>query len=296
MKSLRFGLIGAAAYVAPRHFRAILETGNDLIAAFDPHDNVGQLDSYFPNCQYFNLFERFDRHITKAIRRGEGPDWISVCSPNFVHDSHCLTGLRMGANVICEKPLVLTPANLEELQKAEEEAGKHIYTVLQLRYHPAIVELKARLDAGIKHKVELNYITPRGPWYAHSWKGDESRSGGLVFNIGIHFLDALIWIFGQPIASQVKHRDERRASGVFLLGRTTVKWNLSIAREDLPAKAKAPSFRKITVDGEEIEFSKGFTDLHTVTYRETLAGRGATIADARSAIMLAHSIRTAVAK
>jgi len=291
---LKFGIIGAAAYVAPRHLQAIHDTGNTLIAALDPYDNVGHLDRLSPNCAYFTEFERFDRHASKLERRGEGFDWVSVCTPNYLHDSHCMSGLRWGANIICEKPLVMSPWNLDELQEAEVRYSGRIYTVMQLRLHAVIQKLQQSLPTtdGLRH-VDLTYITSRGPWYSHSWKNDEAKSGGIIFNIGIHFLDVLLQLFGPVRQFDVFHRDRERIMGVFEHANTVVRWFLSISRDDLPADVLTPTYRSLTIDGEEVEFSGGFTDLHTQVYRETLAGHGVGIDDVRPTIVLGHAVRNA---
>lgn len=300
-----FGLLGAAAYVAPRHLQAISETGNRLVAAMDPYDNVGILDRYAPGCQYFNEFERFDRHLSRMARRDEGINWLSICTPNYLHDSHCLSGLRWGADVICEKPLVLSPWNLDELQEAEQSTGKRIFAVMQLRHHKAIQDLKETVNSphGLSqyHNVVLTYITGRGPWFGYSWKGDPKRSGGLIFNIGIHFVDMLLQTFGElrcnaqkePYVFQVHYRDNQRVAGYFELDRARVWWFLSVDMADLPDDCMGTTYRSLTVDDKELEFSGGFENLHTTVYRETLAGRGVSIAETRPAIELAYRIAKA---
>jgi UDP-N-acetyl-2-amino-2-deoxyglucuronate dehydrogenase len=296
-----FAVIGVAGFVAPRHLKAIRDTGNRLVAATDPSDSVGVLDQYSFDVRYFREIERFDRHLDKLRR---GPDsgrvhWVSVCSPNYLHDAHIRLALRNGADVICEKPLVINPWNLDALEELEAETGRRIATILQLRVHPALVALKATLDAepaGHRRDVVLTYVTSRGPWYHVSWKGVEERSGGVATNIGIHFFDLLMWLFGPPGPSEVHVREQSRMAGAFSLARADVRWFLSVDPRDLPETARAAgrtTFRSITVDGEEIEFTDGFTDLHTRVYDETLAGRGFCIADARPSIEFVHHVRTA---
>ena len=296
-----FALTGVAGYVAPRHLRAIHETGHALVAAVDPHDSVGILDRYFPGAAFFTEIERFDRHLEKLRRAPEAErvEVVSVCSPNHLHDAHVRLALRVGADAICEKPLVLNPWNLDVLEALAEEYGRSVYTVLQLRVHPSLVELRERLRAeganGRRHRVRLSYVTSRGTWYRYSWKGDPQKSGGLATNIGIHFFDLLLWLFGDVVRSEVHLADPERTAGVLELQRADVQWFLSIDRNDLPAPVRGvqPTFRSITVDGEEVEFSGGFRDLHTLVYERTLAGEGFRIADARPSIELVHRIRTA---
>lgn len=294
-----FTLIGAAGYVAPRHMRAIKDTGNNLVAALDKFDSVGIIDSYFPEASFFTEFERFDRHIDK-LRRKENPiDYVSICTPNYLHDAHIRFGLRNQADVICEKPLVLNPWNVDALEEIEQETGKRIYNILQLRHHKAIIDLKEQIDNGPTNKiydVDLAYFTSRGKWYMHSWKGDISKSGGIATNIGVHFYDMLTWVFG-PVKRNIVHlHEEDRAAGFLDLEKARVRWFLSINYDLLPETIKAQgkrTYRSITVEGEEIEFSGGFTDLHTISYEEILAGRGYGISDARNAIQLVHDIRNA---
>ncbi len=297
-----FAITGVAGYIAPRHLQAIKETGNNLIAATDPHDSVGILDRYFFNTRYFREFERFDRYIEKFNRReGEGSlDYLTVCSPNYLHDAHIRYALRAGAHAICEKPLVLTPWNLDALEEFQEEYGKNIYTVLQLRLHPAIIALRKKIqeepESKKKHQIELTYITSRGQWYLNSWKGNKEQSGGLVTNIGIHFFDMLIWIFGDTVHSELHFKSPTKSCGLIDLKNAQVKWMLSIENNDLPEetqKAGATTFRSIKVDGEEVEFSGGFTDLHTMVYKDILEGGGYGPEDARASILLAYSIRNA---
>ena len=294
-----FALTGSSGYVAPRHLKAIKDTGNCLIAAVDPHDSAGILDKYFEDVRFFTEFERFDRHLDKLRREGLGKavDYISVCSPNYLHDAHCRLALRLGADAICEKPAVLNPWNIDALQELEQESGKRIFTILQLRVHPALIELKKRLDednSEQKKEVNLTYITSRGPWYLMSWKGQIERSGGLSTNIGVHFFDLLLWLFGEVQHSEVHLNQPTKSSGFLELQNATVKWFLSIDKNDLPpdtVKAEQKTFRSVSIDGSEIEFSTGFTDLHTVVYQNTLEGNGFGLEVARPSIDLVHSIR-----
>ena len=298
---LNFAITGVAGYIAPRHLQAIHDTGNRLVAAIDPHDSVGILDRWFAQVAFFTEFERFDRHLELLRRRdaGERVEWLSICAPNHLHDAHVRLALRVGANALCEKPLVLNPWNLDALAELERESSSRVFTVLQLRVHPALVALKQKLAAepgGRSHEVRLTYVTGRGPWYRYSWKGDPQRSGGVATNIGIHFFDMLIWLFGPAVSQQVHLASGSRAAGFLELERAQVSWFLSIDAADLPrppAPGEPATHRSVTVDGEEIGFSGGFTDLHTLIYRETVAGRGFGIEDARPAIELAHAIRHA---
>ncbi|MCD4751395.1 MAG: Gfo/Idh/MocA family oxidoreductase [Thermoanaerobaculales bacterium] len=292
----RFAISGVAGYVAPRHLKAIRDTGNRLIAAVDPHDSVGILDSYFPDVAFFSEFERFDRHLEKLRRDGEGIDYLSICAPNHLHDAHIRLALRLDADAICEKPLVLNPWNLDALAELENETGQRVFTILQLRVHPSLIELRKKLQAetGKRHQVRLTYITSRGPWYRYSWKGNEGRSGGVTTNIGIHFFDMLMWLFGGVDRAGIHLREPGRAAGTITLDRADVTWSLSINKDDLPFEpepGKKTTYRSITVDGEEIEFSGGFTDLHTRVYEETIAGRGFGLDDARPSIELVHYLR-----
>ena len=291
-----FAVTGVAGYVAPRHLEAIKATGNRLVAAVDPHDAVGVLDRYAFDVRFFTEIERFDRHLEKLRRGGEEDrvHFVSVCSPNYLHDAHIRLALRVGADVICEKPLVINPWNLDALQDLEHESGRRVNTVLQLRLHPQLMALRERLSASPRHhEVELTYITARGGWYDVSWKGSEERSGGLVTNIGIHLFDLLLWLFG-PVDECVVHwRAPRRIAGVLELARARVRWFLSADPADLPF-APAPgasTFRSITVDGEHVEFSEGFGNLHVRVYEEALAGRGFGIVDAKPSIALCARIR-----
>ncbi len=294
-----FAMTGVAGYIAPRHLKAIQDTGNRLVAAMDPHDSVGLLDSYFPDCDYFREFERFDRHIERLRREGEGHqvDYISICSPNFLHDAHIRFALRAGADAICEKPLVLNPWNCDALTELEAESGQRIRTVLQLRLHPAVMALKERIDAGPaneKYEVDLTYITSRGSWYLFSWKGDEPKSGGLATNIGIHFFDMLMWIFGPVEDCRIEVKGKQRIGGRLELARASVKWFLSIDRNDLPAEARdkgQPTYRCIRIAGDELELSGGFPDLHIRVHHASLAGGGYGPDAARPSIELVHRIR-----
>jgi UDP-N-acetyl-2-amino-2-deoxyglucuronate dehydrogenase len=293
-----FAVIGAGGYIAPRHLRAIRDTGNILVAAVDPKDSVGVLDQYSYDVKFFTEIERFDRHLEK-LRRGPQDhrvQYVSVCSPNYLHDSHCRLALRVGADVICEKPLVINPWNLDALEELEEETKRRIYTVLQLRVHPALLKLREELQQDKRmHEVELTYITSRGPWYQVSWKGHEDKSGGVATNIGVHFFDLLLWLFGPLQGLKTYHSDGNRMSGFIELEHARVRWFLSVDKSDLPEVAKfngKTTFRSITVDGTEVEFSEGFTDLHTRVYEEILAGRGFGVKDARPSIGLTYAIRT----
>ena len=295
-----FAMIGVGGYVAPRHLQAIRETGHELIAALDRHDSVGILDSYFGDVQFFTEFERFDRHAAKLRRVGEEQriHYVTVCSPNYLHDAHIRFALRIGADCICEKPLVINPWNLDPLAELEAESGRRVRTILQLRKHTALLALRERIAQerpGGKHAVELTYITSRGRWYFVSWKGSDEKSGGVATNIGIHLFDLLLWIFGRPEHCEVHLADNRRMAGYLELERARVRWFLSVDRQDLPTAAVARgqrTCRSITVDRQEVEFSEGFTDLHTAVYRDILAGGGCGIADARASIELVHQIRT----
>ena len=314
-----FAMTGVAGYIAPRHLQAIKETGNELVAAADPHDSVGILDRFFPNAAFFTETERFDRHLEKLHRGREAHavDYVTICSPNNLHDAHIRMALRVDAHAICEKPLVLNPWNLDILQELEQEHGKKIFTLHQLRVHPAIMKLKERFQAEIeaaaggasargasstpaaastreKRHVDLTYITSRGKWYNYSWKGDITRSGGVSTNIGIHFFDMLMWFFGPVQHNELHLTQPDKMSGFMELEHATVSWYLSLDRADLPEQAVAdgkPTYRSITIDGEEVEFSGGFTDLHTLVYQDVLGGRGFGIDDARDSIRLVHDLR-----
>lgn len=297
---VNFALIGAAGYIAPRHMRAIKDTGNKLVTALDKFDSVGIIDSFFPESDFFTEPERFDRHLDKLRRKGENKiDYVSICSPNYLHDSHIRLALRNQANAICEKPLVLNPWNAEALQDIEKETGKSINTILQLRLHPSIIALKKQIDEAPEGKifdVDLTYITSRGKWYFISWKGDIEKSGGVATNIGIHFFDMLMWIFGDVKKSTVHVSERDKAAGYLELKKARVRWFLSINENTLPEVARLAgkrTFRSITIENEEFEFSEGFTDLHTESYWHILAGNGFTIKDALPSIDLAHQIRNA---
>jgi UDP-N-acetyl-2-amino-2-deoxyglucuronate dehydrogenase len=298
-KNRNFALIGAGGYIAPRHMKAIIETDNRLVAALDKSDSVGILDNFSYDVAFFTEFERFDRHAEKLRRQGDTSrlHYISICSPNYLHDAHIRFALRIGADAICEKPLVLNPWNLDALSELEQESGQRIYNVLQLRRHPALIALHDRIAADGqqgRHMVDLTYITSRGNWYFHSWKGEPQKSGGVVTNIGIHFFDMLMWIFGPVLSAEVHLTDERRMAGYLELTNADVRWFLSVAHDDLPKPARVAgktTFRSIKVDEQEVEFSSGFVDLHTEVYSDILAGGGYGIADARPSIELVHNLR-----
>lgn len=293
-----FALIGAGGYIAPRHLKAIKETGNNLIAALDKHDSVGILDSYFPDADFFVEFERFDRHLEKLKRQGTKIDYVSVCSPNYLHDAHIRFGMRIGADVICEKPVVLNPWNIEALKEIEAETKRKTYTILQLRLHPSIIALKEEIEKGPADKIydlSLDYITSRGHWYKTSWKGDIQKSGGVATNIGVHFFDMLLWIFGDVINNEVLLHNDTTASGILTLQKARIKWLLSIDASMLPEKVKAEgkrTYRALMMDGKEIEFSDGFTDLHTASYRQILDGQGFGLDETIKSIQLVHDIRS----
>src|SRR5574344_2438189 len=292
-----FGLIGVAGYIAPRHLKAIKETGNQLVSAYDKFDSVGIMDSYFPEAAFFTEMELFDRHTSKLKGSPNQLDFISVCTPNYLHDAHIRYGLRLGANVICEKPVLLNPWNIEALEKIERETGHNIYTILQLRLHDSIVALKKRIAEGPKDKiydVDLTYITSRGNWYYTSWKGDVHKSGGVATNIGVHFYDMLQWIFGPVKENIVNAMSFDRVAGVLELERAHVKYFLSINADCLPENAvqgEKKTYRTLNIDGEEFEFSQGFTELHTKSYQKILAGEGFRIREARNCIKIVEDIR-----
>ncbi|MCS5551289.1 MAG: Gfo/Idh/MocA family oxidoreductase [Gammaproteobacteria bacterium] len=294
----KFALIGASGYVAPRHVQAIKATGNALVAAIDPHDNVGFLDSYYPETAFFTEFERFDRYMDKLRGQNKGVDYVSVCSPNYLHDAHIKSALRWGADAICEKPLVLNPWNIDLLKKVEQESERKIWTILQLRCHPSIIALKKKVEKSASDKifdVDLTYITSRGLWYYTSWKGQEEKSGGIATNIGVHFYDMLSWVFGAIKQNVVHIHTHDRASGYLEFEKARVRWFLSINDDLLPDEIKVKgqrTYRSMTIEGEELEFSSGFTDLHTRVYEGVLAGEGYGIEDARNAIEIVHSVRT----
>ena len=292
-----FLLIGAGGYIAPRHMKAIKDTGNNLLAAIDRHDSVGILDSYFPEADFFTEFERFDRHVEKLKRQRIKIDYVSVCSPNYLHDAHIRFGLRIGADVICEKPIVLNPWNIDALIEIEKETEKNVYSILQLRLHPAIKALreKVRKEASEKkYNVKLNYNTSRGHWYHSSWKGDIQKSGGIATNIGVHFFDMLQWVFGDVKENEVMELTNESASGKLILDKAIVEWSLSIDYSRIPDQFKnmgKRTYRTLQVDGEEFEFSDGFTDLHTDSYKDILEGKGFPLIETKSAIEIVHKIR-----
>jgi UDP-N-acetyl-2-amino-2-deoxyglucuronate dehydrogenase len=291
-----FALIGAAGFVATRHMRAIKEVGGDLRVALDPNDSIGIIDSYFPDASFFVEFERFDRHIDKLRHSGKKIDYVAICSPNYLHDAHCRFALRSDADAICEKPLVLNPWNIDGLSEIESESGRRISTIMQLRLHPAIQDLKARIENSSQNEfsVDLTYIASRGRWYQTSWKGDEMKSGGVATNIGVHFFDALAHIFGPPVTNIAHLRDRNRAAGFLVCGRAAIRWFLSVDRNDLPFAANGTTtYRSITVDDEEVEFSEGFSDLHTLSYEEIMAGRGFGLDAVRPSIEIVSAFRTA---
>jgi len=297
-RSRSFALVGAAGFIAPRHLKAIRETGNSLLAALDPRDSVGIIDSYFPDADFFIESERFDRHLDKLCRSGHPIDFVSICSPNYLHDAHIRMALRNGAHAICEKPIVLNPWNIDGLTAIEAESGRRIHTVLQLRHHPAIIVLREKY-VGVRDRkidIDVTYITSRGKWYHRSWKGDLDKAGGVATNIGVHFFDMLGWIFGGLKSSVVHMRQDDCAAGVLELERAHVRWFLSVNGEHLPNVQRERgqrTYRSITVEGQEIEFSEGFGDLHTVTYQEILAGRGYGLRDAKPSIEMVQVIRDA---
>ena len=297
-----FALMGAAGYIAPRHMKAIKETGNNLVAALDPYDGIGIMDSNFPEADFFTEFERFDRFVDKWHRNnGKKIDYISICSPNYLHDSHIRFGLKSGADVICEKPLVLNPWNIDQLKVIEKETGKKVYNILQLRLHDSIINLKEKVQKELKenpnkiYDIDLTYLTSRGKWYFISWKGDEAKSGGIASNIGVHFFDMLTWIFGDVEENIVNLKTPSANAGTFKLKNANVKWFLSVNYDYIPDEIKASgqrTYRSITVDGEELEFSGGFTDLHTKSYEEILKGNGFGLDEAYSSIEIVSNIRS----
>jgi len=294
----KFALIGAAGFIAPRHLKAIKETGNTLVAAVDKHDNVGILDSYFPEASFFTEFERFDRHLDKLKRKGEPVDFVSICSPNYLHDAHIRYALRYGADAICEKPVVLNPWNLEGLMEIERETGRRVNTILQLRLHPSIIALREQVANAAPDKVfdvNLTYMTSRGNWYHASWKGDVSKSGGIATNIGIHFFDMLMWVFGPVLEVEVQEMSPYKTRGFLRLERARVNWFLSIDYQDIPEAVRNQgkrTFRALTMENNEIEFSDGFTDLHIKSYQMVFEGKGFSLADAMPSINLVHKIRS----
>lgn len=295
-----FALMGAAGYIAPRHMKAIKETNNNLIAALDKNDSVGIIDSFFPNADFFTEFERFDRHISKLkFDKDIHMDYVSICTPNYLHDAHIRFALRQGADAICEKPLVLNPWNIDALAQIEKETEKKIYNILQLRLHPSIIALKDKIEKGPEDKVydiDLTYLTSRGHWYYTSWKGDDAKSGGVATNIGVHFFDMLSWVFGDLKSNIVHLNTHDRSAGYLEFQRARVRWFLSINYDVLPDEIKAKgqrTYRSITIEGEELEFSGGFTDLHTLAYKDIIAGKGYGINEPRQAIAIVHDIRKA---
>jgi len=298
--SRNFNLIGVAGYIAVRHLEAIKETGNMLLASLDPFDSVGIIDKYFPDSDFFVEFERFDRHTDKLRRTGTRIDYVSICSPNFLHDAHIRFALRHQADAICEKPIVLNPWNIDALKELEKETGKKVYSVLQLRLHPSIIELRNRIlqePPDKVHDIDLSYITSRGNWYKFSWKGDSQKSGGVATNIGIHFFDMLGWVFGDVKKNIVHLSQPDKAGGYLEFERARVRWFLSIDHKDLPEGALVNgqrTYRSITLEENEIEFSGGFTNLHTKSYRDILEGKGFGLDDARKSVEMVHSIRNGI--
>ncbi len=288
-----FALLGAAGYVAPRHMAAIQEVGGNLIAALDPSDSVGVLDTYFPQADFFVSFEKFERFAFKQKTIGTPIDFVSICSPNFLHDTHCRFSLQIGADAICEKPLVLSPHNLDRLEDAEKESGRRVNCILQLRLHPEILRLKHQISSakGKFFKMKLSYITSRGKWYNVSWKGDDEKSGGVLFNIGIHFFDMLFFLFGQPTDSTLNQYSDDTGSGVLEFSNARVDWFLSTNCIYLPKGHQSSTYRSIMIDDEDFEFSTGFTDLHTESYQAILAGRGFGISDVRPSVELVSDLR-----
>ena len=294
----RFALIGAAGYIAPRHMKAIKDNGCDLVAAYDPYDVVGIMDNNFPNADFFTEFERFDRHIDKLKRNLNPIDYVSICSPNYLHDAHIRFGLKNGCDVICEKPLVLNPWNLDALMDLENETNKKVNTILQLRLHPAIIDLKNKINSGSKdiiYDINLKYVTSRGKWYHHSWKGDLQKSGGIATNIGVHFFDMLTWIFGDLEKVEILMQNNETAIGKLYLEKARINWMLSIDYNVIPEEIKAlgkRTYRTLNIEGQELEFSDGFTELHTESYRNILDGNGFGLVDCRKAIEIVSKIRS----
>ena len=287
---VRFGLIGASGYIAPRHMEAVKNIGGELVTILDPNDSVGVIDRYHPKATYFSEYERFDREVDRLRRMGKGLDYISITSPNYLHDAHIRFALKNGSHAICEKPLVLNPYSISSLEELQIETGKNIYPILQLRLHQSIIDLKEKVGNKKDNVVELKYVTPRGKWYHYSWKGDEVKSGGIATNIGIHFFDMLLWIFGDIKNNYVSHHTKHSTGGYLELERANVNWELSIDERDLPHD-NWKAFRSIKINGEEIDFSDGFTDLHTKSYEEILNGNGFLLEDSKPALDLVHKIR-----
>lgn len=290
----KFALIGVGGYVAPKHLQAIKETGNLLVATLDKNDSVGVLDKYFPNCEFFTEVERFDRHLEKLKRNGAGVNYVSICTPNYLHDAHCRLAMRVGADAICEKPLVLNPRNLDQLEEIEVETGKKVYVVLQLRLHPELKKIKDELSRGL-HNVTIDYVTPRGKWYKVSWKGQESKSGGLASNIGIHLFDMVLWLFGNVEDFVIREYHEDKIKGILWLERAKVNFRLSIDRNDLPDQSIV-SYRVITIDKQPLKLDEQFTELHTEIYKNILSGNGFRIVDARPSVELVDKIRNRVGR
>lgn len=296
MKEYRFGLVGAAGYIAPRHMLAIKNNGGHLVAALDPNDSVGQMDRYFPEALFFNNFERFERYIYKMRTDNQALDYLSICSPNYLHDTHCRFALVNDMHAICEKPLVLNPWNLDSLQKAEQETGYSIFNILQLRLHPEVIKLKESLESNPsnkRHSVVLDYITPRGPWYHISWKGQEEKSGGIASNIGVHFFDMLIWLFGSVEEVHVYENQKSYTGGRLILENADVEWFLSVDRQHLSHfdKGGKATYRALSIDGKDIEFSEGFERLHDISYARILSNEGFKTSDVRPVIELIHQLR-----
>ena len=305
-RPLNFALIGAAGYIAPRHMKAIKDTGNKLIAALDPYDGVGIMDSYFPESDFFIEPERFDRHLDKLRRESmmstehnRKIDFVSICSPNYMHDSHIRLALRNDAHAICEKPIVLNPWNIDALNVIQQETGRNVYTIFQVRLHPAIIALRERIingPADKRYNLDLTYVTSRGKWYHRSWKGDKEKSGGIATNIGVHFFDLLSWVFGEPGMNRVHVLETDKAAGFLELEKADIRWFLSLDFNDIPDSYKKQgkrTYRSLSLEGEEIEFSDGFTDLHTESYKKIIEGKGFGLLDARSSISIVHDIRIA---
>jgi UDP-N-acetyl-2-amino-2-deoxyglucuronate dehydrogenase len=294
-----FALTGCAGYIAPRHLEAIHETGNNLLAVLDPHDSVGVLDRYFEDVEFFSEFERFDRHIEKIRDTKDKIDYVSICSPNYLHDAHVRFAFRVGADAICEKPLVLNPDNLDELEKLEKRTGKKVYSIMQLRLHPEIKNLKREIEeaGNKKHNIDLKYITFRGPWYNYSWKGDVSKSGGLATNLGIHFFDMLIWIFGNVKNYGIDMEKSNKVKGFLELDKAYVDWFLSIDKKDIPQERRSSGkkfYRSLSIDNKKIDFSSGFENLHTESYKKVFLGQGFTISDVRPSIKLVSNLRNII--
>ena len=286
-----FALIGAAGFVAPRHIQAIYDTGNELVAALDPHDSVGRLDKYFPNCEFFTEVERFDRHLEKLKRRSKGVDYVSVCSPNYLHDAHCRLAMRVVADVICEKPVVINPWNIDQLLEIEKETGRKVNVVLQLRLYPELIKLKKKFENTDRiHKIKIDYVTPRGKWYYESWKGKEEKSGGLITNIGIHLFDLVMWLFGNVKDVSLSNYEHDKVAGFLTLDKALVEWSLSVDRKDLPDESDI-SHRLITIDDKPLRFDNVFTSLHTEVYKDVLNGGGFGLEDALPSIKCVNRIR-----